>query len=70
MIDKMFQQEITNAELRKKFCISFIIRDMIKICFPNVECNWCLPTNYISPEKCGGDILEKLMGVEENINSK
>jgi len=70
MIDKMFQQEITNAELRKKYYISFIIRHMVKICFPNLECNWCLPANYISPEKCGGDILEKLMGVEENINSK
>jgi len=70
MIDKMFQQEITNAELRKKYYISFIIRDMILICFPHFTYNWCLPTNYISPEKCGGDILEKLMGVEEKINSK
>ena len=70
MIDKMFQQEITNAELRKKFCISFMIRDLIMICFPNFTGKWCLPTNYISPEKCGGDILEKLMGIEDKINRK
>ena len=68
MIDKMFQQEITNAELRKKFCISFIIRDIIMICFPNFKRRWCLPENYLSPEKCGGDILERLMGIEQKIN--
>lgn len=64
MIDKMFQQEITNAELRKKYCINFIIRDIIMIFCPNFSRNWCLPANYRPPEKCSGDILQRLMAVE------
>ena len=63
MIDKMFQQEITNAELRKKFRVSFIIRDIITMFCPNFSKNWCLPVNYIEPENCGGEILQKLMGI-------
>ncbi len=63
MIDKMFQQEITNAELRKKFCVNFFIRDIIMTICPNFSKKWCLPASYIEPEKCGGDILQKLMGI-------
>ena len=63
MIDKMFQQEITNAELRKKFRVSFIIRDIITMFCPNFSKKWCLPVNYIEPEHCGGEILQKLMGI-------
>ena len=62
MIDKMFQQEITNAELRKKFWVSFIVRDIIMMICPNFSKSWCLPAGYITPEKCGGDILERLIG--------
>ena len=65
MIDKMFQQEITNAELRKKFCIGFMIRDIMTLFCPGFSKTWCLPKNYIPPEKCGGEILERLMGIEK-----
>ena len=41
MIDKMFQQEINNAELRKKFFINFLIRDMITTICPNFSKDWC-----------------------------
>ena len=63
MIDKMFQQEITNAELRKKFWVSFIIRDILTIFCPNCSLKWCVPVNYVEPENCGGEILQKLMGI-------
>ena len=68
MIDKMFQQEITNAELRKKFCLGFMIRDIISLFCPNFSKSWCLPQNYVPPEKCGGEILERLMGMEKKRN--
>ena len=57
MIDKMFQQEILNAELRKKyyFCINFHF--FINYFFPNYN----FPNNYIAPEKVGGELLENLM---------
>lgn len=64
MIDKMFQQEITNAELRKKFCLGFMIRDMISLFCPRFSKTWCLPKNYVPPDNCGGDILQRLMGIE------
>ena len=67
MIDKMFQQEITNAELRKKFCLSFMIQDIISLFCPSLSKNWCLPKNYMPPEKCGGNILQRLMGIEKII---
>ncbi|MBM94061.1 MAG: hypothetical protein CMF51_04860 [Legionellales bacterium] len=70
MIDKMFQQEITNAELRKKFFINFLIRDMITTICPNFSKDWCLPANYIHPEKCGGDILHKLIGIEKELGER
>lgn len=68
MIDKMFQQEITNAELRKKFCLGFMIRDIISLFCPRFSKSWCLPKNYVPPEKCGGEILERLMGMEKKRN--
>ena len=70
MIDKMFQQEINNAELRKKFFINFLIRDMITTICPNFSKDWCLPASYNQPEKCGGDILHKLMGLEKEVEER
>ena len=65
MIDKMFQQEIINAEIKKKFCIIFYIYETFFLCFPNF-CKSCLvPHGYILPEKIGGELLENLMGFVE-----
>jgi hypothetical protein len=49
MIDKMFQQEITNAELENNNMCRFFIGG----CF--------IPEKYIKPELSGGIILEQLM---------
>jgi hypothetical protein len=49
MIDKMFQQEITNAELENNNMCRFLIGG----CF--------IPEKYIKPELSGGIILEQLM---------
>ena len=49
MIDKMFQQEITNAELENNNMCRFLIGGC------------CLPKKFIEPELSGGVILEQLM---------
>jgi hypothetical protein len=57
MIDKMFQQEITNAELENNNMCRFLIGG----CF--------IPEKYIKPELSGGIILEQLMsGNYEGVN--
>ena len=49
MIDKMFQQEITNAELENNNMCRFLFGGC------------CLPRKFIEPELSGGVILEQLM---------
>ena len=66
LIDKMFQQEIINAELRKTHSVLFFINDLFTTCFPScVTC--CLPPAFIPPEETGGDIMKRLFG--ENIQN-
>ena len=61
MIDKMFQQEILNAELQKKHGICFTIQFLFFCCCPKTFHRFGLPNNYIAPEKVGGELLENLM---------
>ena len=63
MIDQMFQQEITNAEIKNTITskCAFFFHDILSLCFPSKYKSWCIPPNYIPPEECGGDILHKLM---------
>lgn len=49
MIDKMFQQEIINAEIENNNMCRFLFGGC------------CIPKNYIKPELSGGIILEELM---------
>ena len=68
MIDKMFQQEITNAEIKNTSKFAFCCHDILSLCFPKKYKSWCIPPTYVPPEKCGGDILHKLMmGCDINI---
>jgi hypothetical protein len=68
MIDKMFQQEITNAELRKRHSVSFFIHDTLMLCCPEKSKRCCVPPNFVEPEECAGDILQKLMGTDSHID--
>jgi len=63
MIDKMFQQEITNADLRKRYKACFFIHDALRLCCPSISKKCCVPPHFIEPEQCGGGILSSLMGV-------
>jgi len=49
----MFQQEICNAELRKKYWVSWYC----SVCF---GCRFKHP-DYKNPESCGGEILQKIL---------
>ena len=68
MIDKMFQQEVVNAELRKTSPFSFWIHDTVRMCFPRYGKHFFLPHNYMPPEQCGGDILHKIMVNDNHID--
>jgi hypothetical protein len=57
MIDKMFQQEILNAEIKKNHSFCFSIQYFCKFFRPSIG----IPNNYMAPEKVGGELLENLM---------
>ena len=61
VIDKIFLQEIANAEIRKKNCLSFFINYVSTLCCPNTCKNFCIPNNYIRVEESGGELLQKIM---------
>ena len=62
MIDKMFQQEILNAEIKKRFCCSFFCYEFCGLCCPKY-CDDCFGNKgFKNPEKTGGELLENLMG--------
>ena len=65
IIDRMFQQEIINAELRKRYFIAFYLNNLSTLFFP-VWCSRCfLPTGYMHPEKSGGQLLQDLIGFND-----
>ena len=61
MIDKMFKQEITNAQIEKRHCLGFFLNEVCSI-FWNGPTRCCIPSNHIPPEECGGRLMQKLMG--------
>lgn len=65
-IDKMFNQEILNNEIRKSYRIRFFFYSLL-CCIGKKYTNWLLPDNYIEPEKCGGQILNNILNYELNI---
>ena len=67
MIDRMFQQEITNAELENNYWVRFCCHEWMSCIFPSCCIPNCLPHGYQEPEACGGDILKKLMGAESQV---
>ena len=68
MIDKLFSQEILNAQLRNKYFLNFVCYDCIPICvrnffkyigFPDEA---CLPADYkVDPIK--GTLLEEILNI-------
>ena len=67
MIDKMFLQEILNAQLRSKNFIGFAFYDFFSGCCPNLCKILCIPSSFKDPEKAGGKLLEELINDELNL---
>lgn len=67
MIDKMFLQEILNAQLRSKNFIGFAFYDFFSGCCPNLCKILCIPSTFKDPEKAGGKLLEELINDELNL---
>ena len=65
-IDKMFNQEIINNEIKKSYRVRLFIYGMM-CCISKKYIRWLLPDNYIEPEKCGGKILNDILNYELNI---
>lgn len=65
IIDRMFQQEILNAELRKRYCLAFKLNDFFTLFCPNCCIRCFLPAQYIQPEKSGGKLLQDLIGFND-----
>ena len=65
IIDRMFQQEILNAELRKKHWFCFYIYDIISVICPSLCKYFCLPKDFINPEKSGGHLLQELVSFND-----
>ena len=61
MIDKIFQQEITNADIRKNYKLCFFLHQLCCFCCMEKCSRLILPDNYMPPEQCGGNILQRLM---------
>ena len=61
VIDKMFLQEIANAEIKKNNRLSFFINYIFTSCCPNKYKKFCIPNNYIPVEESGGELLQKIM---------
>ena len=61
-IDRMFQQEILNAEIRQNNFLRFLLLDIFncKCCESIYNC--FLPKEYKDPENSGGPILRQLLG--------
>jgi hypothetical protein len=69
MIDRMFQQEITNGKLKQKHWVRFRLHNFFSMF--NFSKNFAyslLPKNYIDPEKSGGNILYNLMCFDKHID--
>jgi len=67
MIDNVFQQEITNAELKKRFFFTFIVNDFINLFCPSTYKNWFVPAGYVEPSKIGNEPLINIIGNNSDI---
>jgi hypothetical protein len=62
-IDKLFQQEIANAEIKKTHKIAFFLNDIFSTVCP-IKCrNLFIPVGYVSHDKIGGELIRKIMGL-------
>jgi hypothetical protein len=66
IIDTIFQQEISNAEIKKKYCVTFLINDFINLFFPTRYKNYFVPPEYIEPQNMGNELIRKIIGISDD----
>lgn len=59
-IDRMFVQEIKNGDLRNNNWIRFTLADYF-------NCKGLLPSDYIDPTRCCGEMMHKIITCEQDI---
>jgi len=64
MVERMFLQEMINAEVRQKHKTRFFLNNLLTSACCCVNWNVCLPREFVSPEKAGGPILLKILGLK------
>jgi hypothetical protein len=64
MVERMFLQEMINAEVRQKHKTRFFLNNLLTSLLCCVDWNVCLPREFVSPEKAGGPILLKILGLK------
>ena len=60
LIDTIFQQEVSNAEIKKKYKIRFLCKDLLDFFCCNKYSKKLTTKLYINPEDSGGDILKEI----------
>ena len=68
-VDKLFQQEIMNAEIKKKHKTAFFLNDILTTIFPNFFKNIFIPSGFVHPDNLGGQLIQKIMGFSNDINN-
>lgn len=63
MIDKLFQQEIMNAEIIKENWIAFYLNSVIRIVFGERFKKVFIPPGYIHHHEIGGELIQRIMGL-------
>jgi len=66
IIDNIFQQEITNAELKNKYIFTFLVNDFINLFCPSKFKNRFVPLGYVEPNELGNDGIINLIGNDDN----
>lgn len=66
IIDTIFQQEISNAEIKKKYWFTFLINDFINLFFPTRYKNYFVPPEYIEPQNMGNELIRKIIGITDD----
>lgn len=63
MIDKLFQQEIMNAEIIKENWLAFYLNSIIRIVLGENFKKVFIPPGYIHHHEIGGELIQRIMGL-------
>ena len=66
IIDTIFQQEISNAEIKKTYLFTFLINNFINLFVPTRYKNYFVPSEYVEPQNMGNELIRKIIGISKN----